>query len=70
MPPLPVLPPQPGMLDDYHLAREPSEFEYDSKETDKVEDDVDEDEQDDEENASVCSDSTCRSSGHDTDRTR
>ena len=55
------------MPDDYHSAQEPLEFEYDSEETDKVEDDADED---NEENALVCSDLTCRSSGHDTDRTR
>ena len=70
MPPLPVLPPRPGTPYDYHSAREPSEFEYDSEETDKAEDDADENEQDDDGSASVCSDSTCRSSGHDTNRTR
>ena len=48
--------------DDYHSAWEPSEFEYDSEETDPEEPEDD--------NASVASDSTYKSSGHDTDRTR
>ena len=49
----------------YHSAWEPLEFEYDSEETDpeEPEDDPEED------NASVASDSTYKSSGHDTDRT-
>ena len=52
--------------DDYLSAQEPSEFEYDSEETDpeEAEDDPEEDD------ASVSSDSTYKSSGHDTDRTR
>ena len=50
------------MPDDYHSAQEPSEFEYDSEETDP-EDDPKEDD------ASVASNSTYNSSGHDTDRT-
>ena len=57
------------MPDNYHSAREPSEFEYDSEETDKVED-ANKNKQDDDGSTLVCSDSTCRSSGHDTDRTR
>ena len=65
-----VLPPRPGMPDDFHSAREPSEFEYDSEETDGAEDDIDGNKQEDDESASVCSDSTCQSSDHDTDRTR
>ena len=44
----------------------PSEFEYDSKETDPKEPEDDPEEDD----ASVASDSTYKSSGHDTDRTR
>ena len=63
VPPLPVFPPQPGSPDDYHSAREPLEFEYDSEETDEPE-------EDDRDDTSVCSDSTCWSSGHDTDLTR
>ena len=55
-----------AMLDDYLSAREPSEFEYDSEETDpgEPEDDLEEDD------TSVSSDSTYKSNGHDTDRTR
>ena len=49
--------------DDYHSAREPSEFEYNSKETDDPKEDGDGDD------TSVCSDSTYQSSGHDTDQT-
>ena len=50
--------------DDYHSAREPSESEYDSEETDPEEnrDDVDDD-------VCVGSDTTFKSSGHDMDRT-
>ena len=53
------------MPDDYVSAWEPSEFEYDSEETDlgEAEDDPEEDD------ASVSSDSTYRSNGHDTDQT-
>ena len=56
------------MPDDYHLAREPSKFEYDTEETDPEgpEDDPEEDDDD----ASVGSDSRYKPSGHDTDRTR
>ena len=53
------------MLDDYHSAREPSEFEYDSEETDPEEPEDDPEEDD----ASVGSNSTYKSSGHDTDQT-
>ena len=53
--------------DDYHSAREPSEFEYDSKETNEPKEDGDRDEEDDRDDTSICSDVTSRSSGHDTD---
>ena len=54
------------MLDYYLSAWEPSEFEYHSKETDPREPEDDPEEDD----ASVSSDSTYKSNGHDTDRTR
>ena len=62
----PVLPDRTAMPDDYLSAWEPSKFEYDSEEMDpwEPEDDLEEDD------ASVNSDSTYKSSGHDTDRTR
>ena len=53
------------MPDDYHSARQPSEFEYDTEETDPKEPEDDPKEDD----ASVVSDSTYKSSGHDTDQT-
>ena len=64
-PALPVFPDRTAMPDDHHSAREPLEFEYDSEKTnpEEPEDDPEED------NASVASDSTYKSSGHDTDRT-
>ena len=62
----PVFPERTAMPDDYLSAREPSEFEYDSKETDPGEPEDDPEEDD----ASVSSDSTYKSNGHDTDRTR
>ena len=65
-PTLPVFPDRTAMPDDYHSAREPSEFEYDSEETDPKEPEDDPKEDD----ASVASDSTYKSSGHDTDWTR
>ena len=65
-PALPVFPDRTATPDDYHSAWEPSEFEYDSKETDPEEPEDDPKEDD----ASVASDSTYKSSGHDTDRTR
>ena len=52
-PVLPVFPDRTAMLDDYHSAREPSEFEYDSEETDSEEPEDNPEEQD----ASVGSDS-------------
>ena len=64
-PALPVFPDRTAMPDDYHSAQEPSEFEYDSKETDPKEPEDDPEEDD----ASVASDLTYKSSGHDTDRT-
>ena len=67
MPALPVFPDRTATPDDYHSAWQPSEFEYDSEETDpeEPEDDPEEDEAD----TSVDSDSTYRSSSHDMDRT-
>ena len=70
VPALPLFPPRPGLPDDYHSAREPSEFEYNSEVTDEPEEDGDEDEEDDGDDTSVCSDVTSQSSGHDTDRTQ
>ena len=60
----PMFPDRTTMLDDYLSAREPSEFEYDSEETDpgEPEDDLEEDD------ASVSSDSMYKSNRHDTDR--
>ena len=57
-PALPVFPDRTAMPDDYHSAQEPSEFEYDSKETDP------EEPKDDPEEGS---DSIYKSSRHDTD---
>ena len=65
-PSLPVFPDRTATLDDYHSAREPSEFEYDSEETDP-EEPKDDPEEDD---ASVASNLTYKSSGHNTDQTR
>ena len=62
----PVFPDRTTMLDDYLSAREPLEFEYDSEETDPEEPEDDPEEDD----ASVSSDSTYKSNGHDTDQTR
>ena len=68
MPALSMFPDRTAMLDDYHSAWEPSEFEYNSEETDpeEPEDDPEEDEAD----TSMGSDSTYRSSSHNTDQTR
>ena len=66
-PTLPVFPDRAATANDYHSAREPSEFKYDTKETDP-EGPEDGPEQDDDD-ASVGSNSTYKSSGHDTDRT-
>ena len=62
----PVFPDWTATLDDYLSAREPSEFEYDLEETDPGEPEDDPEEND----ASVSSDLTYQSNGHDTDRTR
>ena len=62
----PVVPDRTAMPDDYLSAQEPSEFEYDSEETDPREPEDDPEEDD----ASVSSDSTYKSNGHDSDRTR
>ena len=66
VPTLPVLQDRAVSPDDYHSAREPSEFKYDTEETDPegMEDDPKEDD------ASADSDSTHRSGGHDMNRTR
>ena len=65
LPILPTFPDRAATPDDYHSAREPSESEYDTKEMDPEEnrDDVEEDD----DNVSVGSDTTFKSSGHDTD---
>ena len=65
-PVLPVFPDRTAMQDEYHSAWEPSEFEYDSEETDPKEPEDDPEEDD----TSVGSNSTYKSSRHDTDRTR
>ena len=64
-PALPIFPDRAAMPDDYHSAQEPSEFKYDTEDTDPEgpEDDPKEDDDD----ASVGSDSTYMSSGHGTD---
>ena len=54
------------MLDDYLSAQEPSEFEYDSEETDPGEPEDDPEEDD----ASVSSNSMYKSNGYNTDQTR
>ena len=53
--------------DDYHSAREPSESEYNTEEMDPEEDR--DDVEGDDDGASVGSNTTFKSSGHDTDRT-
>ena len=55
-----VLPERTAMPDDYLSAREHSEFEYDSEETDPGEPEDDPEEDD----ASVSSDFTYKSNGH------
>ena len=66
VPALPVLPERTAMPDDYLSAQEPSEFKYDSEETDPGEPEDDPEEDD----ASVSSDLTYKSNGHNSDRTR
>ena len=65
VPILPTFTDRAATPDDYHSAREPSESEYDTEETDPKEDrhDVEGDNDD----VSVGSDTTFKSSGHDTD---
>ena len=62
----PVVPDRTATPDDYLSAQEPSEFEYDSEEADPGEPEEDPEEDD----ASVSSDLTYNSNGHNTDRTR
>ena len=63
---MPILPERAATPDDYHSAREPSEFEYNTEETDPEDP---EDDPDDDDDTSVGSDSTYKLSGHDTDQT-
>ena len=65
VPVLPMFADQTTTLDDYHSAWEPSEFEYDSEETDPEEPEDDPEEDD----ASMGFNSTYKSSGHNTDQT-
>ena len=66
-PALPVFPDRAATPDDYHSAQEPSKFEYDTEtDPEDPEDSLEEDDDD----ASVGSNSTYKSSGHDMDRTR
>ena len=60
-----VFPKRTAMPDDYLSARKPLEFEYDSEETDPREPEDDPEEDD----ASVSSDSTYKSNGHNSDQT-
>ena len=66
-PVLPTFPDRPATPDDYHSAQEPSESEYNTEETDPEEDR--DDVEGDDDDASVGSDTTSKSSGHNTDRT-
>ena len=61
-----AFPERTAMPDDYLSAQEPLEFEYDSEETDPGEPEEDLEEDD----ASVSSNLTYKSNGHDSDRTR
>ena len=65
VPILPAFLDQAATPDDYHSAREPSESEYDTEETDPKEDR--DDVEGDDDDVSVGSDTTFKSSGHDTD---
>ena len=65
VPVLPAFSDQAATPDDYHSAREPSESEYDTEETDSKEDR--DDVELDNDNVSVGSNTTFKSSGHDTD---
>ena len=65
IPILPAFPDRPATPDDYHSAWEPSESEYDTEETDPEEDR--DDVEGDDDDVSVGSDTTSKSSGHNTD---
>ena len=65
VPILPAFTDQAATPDDYHSAREPSELEYDTEETDPKEDR--DDVEGDNDDVSVGSDTTFKSSGHDMD---
>ena len=67
VPILPAFPDRAATPDDYHSAREPSESEYDTEETDPKEDRDDVEGGDD--HVSVGSDTTFKPRGHDTDWT-
>ena len=67
VPVLPAFPDRPATPDDYHSAREPSELEYNTEETDPEEDR--DDVEGDDDNVSVGSDTTSKSSDHNTDQT-
>ena len=67
-PTLPVYPDRGGTPDDYHSAWEPSDLKYDMEETDPEGPELDP--EDDDDDAYAGSNSTYKSSGHDTDRTR
>ena len=67
VPVLPAFSDRAATLDDYHSAQEPSESEYDTEETDPEEDR--DDVEGDDDDVSVGSDTTFKSSSHDTDRT-
>ena len=66
-PALPIFPDRAATPDDYHSAREPSEFEY-GTETDP--EDPEDGPKEDDDDTSVGSNSTYKSGGHDMDRTR
>ena len=67
VPVLPAFSDRAATPDDYHSAREPSELEYYTEETDPEEDR--DDVEGDDDDVSVGSNTTFKSSGHDTDRT-
>ena len=67
VPILPAFSDRAATPDDYHSALEPSESEYDTEETDPEEDR--DDVEGDHDNVSVGSNTTFKSSGHDTDQT-
>ena len=67
VPVLPAFSDRAATPDDYHSAREPSEWEYDTEETDPKEDR--DDVEGDDDDVSVGSNTPFKSSGHDTDRT-